>query len=110
MLAVMRWAFAAWHRRHWRADPAKCAAFAGLRPVVVVTGGSEGIGFAIAKRFAMEGYDLLLVAREAGKLEAARLTLAGKSRVGVLALDVTAGDACSRLDAGLPSSRRLRIA
>ncbi|WP_434219595.1 SDR family NAD(P)-dependent oxidoreductase [Amycolatopsis nalaikhensis] len=37
----------------------------------LITGGSEGIGFAIADAFARAGADLVLVARDAGKLAAA---------------------------------------
>ncbi|HEY3471896.1 MAG TPA: SDR family oxidoreductase [Amycolatopsis sp.] len=37
----------------------------------LITGGSEGIGFAVADAFARSGADLVLVARDAGKLAAA---------------------------------------
>ena len=39
---------------------------------VVITGGSSGIGFALAKRCATEGAFLTLIARTPAKLEAAR--------------------------------------
>src|SRR5262249_24420226 len=52
-----------WRRRYWRADREALAAYAGLRPFTVVTGGSEGIGLALARRFAAAGNDVLLVAR-----------------------------------------------
>lgn len=38
------------------------------KPVVLVTGASEGIGFALALRFAREGCDVMLVARSAATL------------------------------------------
>ena len=41
-------------------------------PVAVITGGSEGIGFACASFFARKGYKTCLVARNAEKLECAR--------------------------------------
>ncbi|PBC07144.1 SDR family oxidoreductase [Mesorhizobium sp. WSM3859] len=42
----------------------------------LVTGGSDGIGLAIAEAFAREGADLLIVGRDAGKLDTARETIA----------------------------------
>jgi 17beta-estradiol 17-dehydrogenase / very-long-chain 3-oxoacyl-CoA reductase len=39
---------------------------------VLVTGGSEGIGLAMAKQFARKGFNLFLVARSQDKLEAAK--------------------------------------
>lgn len=42
-----------------------------VRPVVVVTGASAGIGRATVRRFAREGYDVGLIARGADGLEAA---------------------------------------
>ena len=39
---------------------------------VVVTGGSDGIGLAIAKRFAQKGFNLCLIARSEEKLNAAK--------------------------------------
>lgn len=40
-------------------------------PVAVVTGGSSGIGLALAREFAVNGYDLVIVAEQASRLEAA---------------------------------------
>lgn len=42
------------------------------RPWAVVTGASSGIGYELAKIFANNGYDLLIVAEDAGILEAAQ--------------------------------------
>jgi NAD(P)-dependent dehydrogenase (short-subunit alcohol dehydrogenase family) len=40
-------------------------------PSVVVTGGSRGIGLSIAKRFARDGFDVLIVGRDRGALAVA---------------------------------------
>lgn len=92
-----------WRRRHWRADPRALAAYAGLRPFTVVTGGSEGIGLALARRFASAGNDVLLVARRPEPLRAAAQRIRGESRaeVATAAIDVTHPDAIAALEAAL---------
>jgi short-subunit dehydrogenase len=96
-----------WRRRWWRADRAALAAFEGLRPMVVVTGGSEGIGFELARRFAAAGNDVMLVARRAGPLQRAAAEIQAESKVEavVLPLDVTSLDAAARIDAALALHR-----
>ena len=47
-------------------------------PVAVVTGGSRGIGKAVARELAGWGYRLVLVARSRENLEAARAELAAQ--------------------------------
>ncbi|CAH0535640.1 putative oxidoreductase [Vibrio stylophorae] len=44
-----------------------------MKPLVVITGASSGIGAAIAKRFSDEGHALLLLARRVDRLEALNL-------------------------------------
>ncbi len=63
-------------------------------PVALITGASRGIGAATARRFAVEGYDLLLVARGQADLDglAAELRALGR-RVETLALDLTQPEA-----------------
>jgi len=53
----------AWRRRRWRPDRAALAAYQGLKPMVVVTGASECIGYALARGFAAAGYDHICVYR-----------------------------------------------
>lgn len=77
--------------------------FAGLKPLTVVTGGSDGIGLALAHCFAAAGHDLLLIARDAARLHAAAADIHSKHSVQVLtaSLDLTQRDALESLDAAL---------
>ena len=74
-------------------------------PVVVVTGGSDGIGREIALRFARSGKHVLLVARDAERLERAAVAirdgLPARSAVelGILPLDVTTSGAPEAIEA-----------
>jgi short-subunit dehydrogenase len=43
------------------------------RPLAVVTGASSGIGYELAKQFAMNGYNLLICAEDPGIVEAAQV-------------------------------------
>ncbi len=101
----MRSLVLAWRRRWWRRDPAALAAFEGLRPVTVVTGGSEGIGLELARRFASAGNDVMLVARRLEPLEQAAVQIRAETKadVVVLPLDVTVPDAVAQIEAALAS-------
>lgn len=55
---------------------------------ILITGGSDGIGLEIAKKFAKEHYKVTLVARHKEKLEAARNLLEGKHHQ-LIAADLT---------------------
>lgn len=64
---------------------------------VIVTGGSEGVGAAVARRFAAAGASLVLVARGREKLERLSDELSGASRVLTVPMDVADEAACADL-------------
>ncbi len=61
---------------------------------VIVTGGSEGVGAAVARMFAEAGANLMLVARDKKKLDVMAEQLCDKTRVEVFAMDVADAGAC----------------
>ena len=69
------------------------------RPTALITGGSRGIGFALAKQFARHGHDLILVSRNRLELESAADVLRGDygCSVMVMDLDLTVNGATERL-------------
>lgn len=86
-MGVIDW----WNRRAWRHDEAAIAALTGSRPAVVITGGSDGIGRALAATIPTPAHTAVLVARTEAKLDQARseLTATGQDNVLVLAQDIT---------------------
>jgi short-subunit dehydrogenase len=97
----------AWRRRWWRADPAALAAYEGLEPMTVVTGASEGIGYALARRFAAAGHDLILVARRPELLHQAadRIRVDFGVEAVVVPADVTTPQAIPAIEAALAQHR-----
>ena len=83
-----------WRRRYWRPQ-AGHDAFDDQRPMVVVTGGSAGLGTEIARVAAGAGHHVLLVARNASKLDRVRNSLAAEFDVHI--------DSCA-LDLALPTA------
>ena len=61
---------------------------------VIVTGASEGVGAATARKFADAGAKLMLVARGKKKLEAIAEELRDKTEVQIFAMDVSDSEAC----------------
>ena len=92
-----------WLSRHAEPSAAAVAAVANLKPMTVVTGGSRGIGLALARRFAKAGHDVALVARDADVAQVAAASIARELHVTALAipLDVTDASAAQRIDAHL---------
>ena len=68
----------------------------------LVTGGSEGIGFAIAEAFVREGAKVAIVGRDAGKLASARKQLS--EGVETIAADLTTGDGIDAVVAHMKQS------
>lgn len=97
-----------WVSRRAVPDTSAISAVAGLRAAVVVTGGSRGIGKAIAARFAEYGRDVVLVARDPLGLEAAAADLrtSAKGSVSTLVLDVTRPDAGREIEHALERDSR----
>ncbi|MET0071199.1 MAG: SDR family oxidoreductase [Candidatus Thiodiazotropha sp.] len=69
------------------------------RPRVLISGGSKGIGFELAKRFAGNGHDLVLAARSETDLKHAARQLEGEygSGVAVCPIDLTADGGATEL-------------
>src|SRR5690349_20676074 len=80
-------------------------------PAVLVTGASSGIGAVYADRFARRGHDLVLVARDGGRLErlAERLRRETGVAVDVLVADLTAPDDLARVEARLRDDARIGV-
>jgi uncharacterized protein len=72
-------------------------------PTALVTGASSGLGTEFCRQLAAAGWDLVLVARDAARLEAVAEELRSAHRIGVdvLPADLTADDGCARVAARL---------
>jgi NAD(P)-dependent dehydrogenase (short-subunit alcohol dehydrogenase family) len=65
----------------------------GAMPSALVTGGSSGIGLAIARMLREEGYELTLASRTAGKIDAAAAGLGAHA----IAADMSKEEDCARV-------------
>jgi short-subunit dehydrogenase len=81
------------------------------KPAVLVTGASSGIGSVYADRFARRGHDLVLVARDAKRLEALAERLRGETGVSVdiLQADLTRADELARVETRLRADSRIGV-
>lgn len=94
---------------HWPARPeatsipsARADGGDGLLPITVVTGGSEGLGLALARRYAAAGHTLAILARHQDRLAAAGADLRSNGATVIeLALDVSAAGTPATLEAAL---------
>ena len=81
------------------------------KPAVLITGASTGIGATYADRFARRGHDLVLVARDAARLDALASKLQGETGVvvNVLPADLTNLDQIAGVEARLRDDDRIGI-
>lgn len=77
-------------------------------PVVLITGGSTGIGYALAEEFAQRGHTLVLVARDENRLATAAASLRAAFSIDVAAIsaDLTRADDLARVMATVAAQRQ----
>jgi short-subunit dehydrogenase len=82
-----------------------------IRPTVLITGASTGIGAVYAERFAQRGHDLVLVARDQARLDAlaARLRSEHGVAVEVIPADLTQLSDLTTVEARLRDDARIDI-
>ena len=81
------------------------------KPTILVTGASTGIGAVYADRFARRGHDLVLVARDAARLEslAERLRRESGVKVNVLRADLTDPQDLAKVERRLREDARIGV-
>lgn len=97
-----------WLSRRAEPQPTAVAAVRDLTPAVVITGGSSGIGLALAHQFARYAQAIVLIARTQNRLDRAVIALATEYpgiRVEPLLLDIGRPDAVEIIAAWLTEKR-----
>ena len=81
------------------------------RPIALVTGPTSGLGEGYARRFARDGHDLVLVARDAGRLTklADELTAAHGVAVEVIVADLSKADGREQVSARLATGVQVLV-
>jgi short-subunit dehydrogenase len=108
MMNILESAATRWLSRRAQPQPDALAAIADLTPAVVITGGSSGIGLALAQEFAKRASALVLVARTQSRLDrtAAEITAQRPGvRVETLLLDIGRLEAADVISASLAEKR-----
>lgn len=92
-----------WKRRAWRPDAEAISNLPGKTPAIIVTGGSDGIGMALARAFASPDRTTILIARGADRLAKACSEIRGVNNADVLPLplDISSPDAVLEIKAFL---------
>lgn len=82
-----------------------------MKPTVLITGASSGIGAVYADRFARRGHDLVVVARDTARLDAIARGLHDRTgvRVDVLTADLSSRTDLAQVEARLLDDRRIGI-
>ena len=90
-----------WVARGARPEPEALAAVTGLQPAWAITGGSEGIGLALAIEVARRGLPVLLIARDPARLASAAASVkcaTSNAKVAICELDVSSREAADAID------------
>jgi hypothetical protein len=97
-----------WLGRNAKPNPEAVAAARNSTAAVIITGGSTGIGLALAHQFAERSRAIVIVARTQKRLDEAAARLAARfpaARIETLSLDVSHPDAANRLREWLSQKR-----
>ncbi len=108
MMNILEAAATRWISRRAQQQPIARAAIEGLTPAVVITGGSSGIGLALAHEFAKRADAVVLIARTQSRLDQAAAALAANHpsvRIHQLRLDIGRPEAVDVVAAWLAEKR-----